>query len=102
MPSAEVQKMIPEIQAYLATQPVERAYLFGSCSRGEETPDSDVDLLVTYTDSDSLSLMDIGGMVYDLSKIVKRPVDLIEDAYLMPFARQSADHDKIKIYERAN
>lgn len=101
MPSVEVQKMIPKIQAYLATQPVERAYLFGSCSRGEETPDSDVDLLVTYTDSDSLSLMDIGGMVSDLRKIVHRPVDLIEDDYLMPFARKSADHDKIKIYERA-
>jgi predicted nucleotidyltransferase len=101
MPSVEVQEMIPKIQAYLATQPVERAYLFGSCSRGEETPDSDVDLLVTYTDSDSLSLMDIGGMVSDLRKIVHRPVDLIEDDYLMPFARKSADHDKIKIYERA-
>ncbi|MBR0064465.1 MAG: nucleotidyltransferase domain-containing protein [Paludibacteraceae bacterium] len=101
MPSVEVQKMIPKIRKYLATQPVERAYLFGSCSRGEETPESDVDLLVTYTDSDSLSLMDIGGMITDLSKIVHRPVDLIEDEYLMPFARQSADKDKIKIYERA-
>ena len=102
MPSAEVQKLIPQIQAYLATQPVERAYLFGSCSRGEERPDSDVDLLVTYTDSDKISLMDIGGMVSDLRKIVHRPVDLIEDEYLMPFARKTADHDKIKIYERAH
>ena len=47
MPSADVQKLIPQIQAYLATQPVERAYLFGSCSRGEETPDSDIDILVS-------------------------------------------------------
>ena len=101
MPSAEVQKMIPKIQAYLATQPIERAYLFGSCSRGEEAKDSDVDLLVTYTDSNNISLMDIGGMVSDLRKIVHRPVDLIEDDYLMPFARKSADRDKIKIYERA-
>ena len=46
MPSADVQKLIPQIQAYFATQPVERAYLFGSCSRGEETSDSDVDILV--------------------------------------------------------
>lgn len=102
MPSAEVQKLIPQIQEYFATQPVERAYLFGSCSRGEETKDSDVDLLVTYTDSDKISLMDIGGMVYDLSKKLNRQVDLIEDAYLMPFARKSADRDKIKIYERAH
>ena len=102
MPSAEVQNIIPKIQAYFATQPVERAYLFGSCSRGEERPDSDVDLLVTYTDSDSISLMDIGGMIIDLGNIIHRPVDLIEDQYLMPFARKTADHDKIMIYERAH
>ena len=102
MPSAEVQKLIPQIQAYFATQPVERAYLFGSCSRGEERPDSDVDLLVTYTDSDSMSLMDISRIMVNLSKKLNRKVDLVEDAYLRPFARQSVDHDKIKIYERAH
>ena len=101
MPSPEVQAMIPKIQAYLATQPVERAYLFGSCARGEETSDSDVDLLVNYTVGNTLSLMDIGGMISDLSKSLKRPVDLIEEDYLMPFAQASANRDKIKIYERA-
>ena len=102
MPSAEVQKLIPQIQAYLATQPVERAYLFGSCSRGEETPDSDVDLLVTYTDSDKISLMDISRMMVNLGKRLNRKVDLVEDAYLRPFARKSVDNDKIMIYERAH
>ena len=102
MPSADVQKLIPQIQAYLATQPVERAYLFGSCSRGEERPDSDVDLLVTYTDSDSLSLMDISRMMVNLEKRINRRVDLVEDDCLMPFARPSVDHDKIKIYERTH
>ena len=102
MPSPEVQAMIPKIQAYLATQPVERAYLFGSCARGEETNDSDVDLLVNYTVGNTLSLMDIGGMISDLSKSLKRPVDLIEEDYLMPFAQVTANRDKIKIYERAH
>jgi hypothetical protein len=102
MPSAEVQKMIPLIQAYLATQPIERAYLFGSCSRGEETKDSDVDLLVTYTDSDSLSLMDISRMMVNLGKRIHRRVDMVEDAYLRPFARKSVDRDKILLYERAH
>ena len=102
MPSPEVQAMIPKIQAYLATQPVERAYLFGSCARGEETSDSDVDLLVNYTVGNTLSLMDIGGMISDLSKSLKRPVDLIEEDYLMPFAQASANRDKIKIYERSH
>ena len=102
MPSPEVQKMIPQIQEYLATQPVERAYLFGSCSRGEETKDSDVDLLVTYTDSDSLSLMDISRMMVNLGRLIHRRVDMVEDAYLRPFARKSVDRDKILLYERAH
>ena len=101
MPSPEVQAMIPKIRAYFATQPVERAYLFGSCARGEERPDSDIDLLVNYTDGNHLSLMDIGGMISDLSESLRRPVDLIEEDYLMPFAQASANRDKIKIYERA-
>ena len=102
MPSAEVQEMIPKIRKYLATQPVERAYLFGSCSRGEETPDSDVDLLVSYIDSDKLSLMDISRMMIQLERELNRKVDLVEDEYLAPFARKSVDADKIKIYERAS
>ena len=102
MPSTDVQNMIPQIREYLATQPVERAYLFGSCSRGEERPDSDVDLLVTYTDSDSLSLMDISRMMVHLGKRINRRVDKVEEAYLKPFARRSVDHDKIMIYERAH
>ena len=101
MPSPEVQAMIPKIQAYLATQPVERAYLFGSCARGEERPDSDVDLLVNYTNSDSLSLMDITRMMVHLGKNLHRKVDLVEDDCLKPFARESVNRDKIKIYERA-
>ena len=102
MPSPEVQAMIPKIQAYLATQPIERAYLFGSCARGDERPDSDVDLLVNYTDSDSLSLMDITRMMIRLGKNLNRKVDLVEDEYLKPFARESVNRDKIKIYERAH
>ena len=102
MPSPEVQAMIPKIQAYLATQPVEQAYLFGSCARGDERPDSDVDLLVNYTDSDSLSLMDITRMMINLGKNINRKVDLVEYEYLKPFARESANRDKIKIYERAD
>ena len=87
MPSPEIQEMIPKIQEYFATQPVERAYLFGSCSRGEETSDSDVDILVTYTDSDKISLMDIGGMVSDLRKIVRRPVDNSSNRLILPLPR---------------
>ncbi len=100
MLSKNVQEMIPKIQQYLASQPIEKAWLFGSCSRGEKTPKSDVDLLVRYQDSDSISLFDISGIMLNLKKIIKRPVDLIEEDCLLPFASKSANRDKILIYER--
>ena len=99
MLSKNVQKMIPKIQQYLASQPIEKAWLFGSCSRGEETPKSDVDLLVRYQDSDSMSLFDISRITVNLKKIIKRPIDLIEEDYLLPFASKSANRDKILIYD---
>lgn len=33
------------IAEYFKTQPVLKAWLFGSFARGEETPDSDIDIL---------------------------------------------------------
>ena len=100
MLSKNVQEMIPKIQQYLASQPIEKAWLFGSCSRGEETPKSDVDLLVRYQASDSMSMFDISRITVNLKKIIKRPADLIEEDCLLPFASKSANRDKILIYER--
>ena len=41
-------QLINVIRAYFATQPVLKAWLFGSYARGEQTPDSDVDILVVF------------------------------------------------------
>ena len=102
MLSKNVQEMIPKIQAYLATQPIEKAWLFGSCSRGEETPNSDVDLLVRYKRNDNFSLMTIAKIMVNLGDIIKKPVDLVEEGRLLPFAQKSANRDKLLIYERKN
>ena len=99
MPSAEVQKLIPQIQAYFATQPVERAYLFGSCSRGEERPDSDVDLLVKLDYSQPIGLKYF-SMMTDLEQKLGRKVDLVSEDGLQPFAAPYVDQDKILLYER--
>ena len=100
MLSKNVQEMIPKIQAYLATQPIEKAWLFGSCSRGEETPNSDVDLLVRYKRNDNFSLMTIAKIMVNLGDIIKKPVDLVEEGRLLPFAQKSANRDKLLIYDR--
>lgn len=93
-------EMIGKIQEFFATQPVERAWLFGSFSRQEERPDSDVDLLVDYQNSKKLSLLDISRIMTRLQTAISREIDLVENGYLMPFAENSVNNDKYLIYER--
>ena len=100
--SNSVQQMIPKIQGYLKAKPVTKAWLFGSCSRGEEHEGSDVDILVAFDRNAPVGLLTIGGMYMDLKELLNRDVDLVEDGTLMPFAVESANHDKLLIYERAN
>ena len=90
------------IADYFKTQPIQKAWLFGSFSRGEEHPGSDVDLLVVYDEKARVSLLKHAAMICDLEKLLDRPVDLVEDGTLLPFAVKSANHDKKLIYERAS
>lgn len=92
--------MQEKIADYFKTQPVLKAWLFGSYARGEETPQSDVDILFIPDKSQHFSLFTMGGMYEDLKELLGKEVDLITEGGLMPFARESADRDKILIYER--
>ena len=92
--------MTQQIAEYFKTQPVLKAWLFGSFARGEETSDSDVDILVVLDHSQPVGLK-FFGMWGDLERMLGRPVDLVVDRTLAPYARESADRDKILIYERA-
>ena len=94
------QAMTQIIANYFKTQPVLKAWLFGSFARGEETPDSDVDILVQYDSNAKISLMTISHMMGELEKSTGRRVDLIEDGCLLPFAVESANRDRKLIYER--
>jgi hypothetical protein len=94
------QEMTQLIADYFKTQPVLKAWLFGSYARGEETEDSDVDILVEYDKDARISLLTISHMMGELEKSTGRRVDLIEEGCLMPFAVVSANRDKQLIYER--
>jgi len=90
--------IIEKIRNYFAGQPVLRAWLFGSFSRGEETPDSDVDILVQF--ENGVSHLDHVGMQLDLEEILARSVDIVTDGTLFPWVKPSVDNKKKLIYER--
>ena len=92
--------MTKQIAEYFKTQPVLKAWLFGSFARGEQTESSDVDLLIV--PEKSVGLFKLSAMHLDLQDLLHVRVDLVTDKGLLPFARESVDNDKILIYERAN
>ena len=94
------QAMTQQIAEYFKTQPVVKAWIFGSFARGEETPESDIDILVEYDDNAHISLLTISHMMGELERSTGRRVDLVEEGCLLPFAVESAYRDKRLIYER--
>ena len=94
------QTMQQTIAEYFKTQPVLKAWLFGSYARGEEREDSDVDILADF--DDSVSLLGHVRIMFGLEDELGKKVDLVTDGTLLPFAERTANRDKILIYERAN
>lgn len=92
--------IIDIICQYFSRKPIEKAWIFGSFSRGEQRPDSDIDILITFVPNTKMGLQ-FFGMIDDLEKLLNRSVDLVVEGDLLPFAAKSANRDKKLIYERS-
>ena len=86
MPVVMDKRLTDKIVRYFATQPIVKAWVFGSYARGEAHSGSDIDILV----------------VFDKEAKVSFDMDLITEGTLLSFAERTADNDKILIHERAS
>ncbi len=60
--------------------------IFGSFSRGDADENSDIDILVDL--EKGRSLMDLGGLLMDLQKLLGRPVDVVTENSLRSRIRE--------------
>ena len=97
MTISAIEKTIAE---YFKTQPVLKAWLFGSFARGENSPLSDVDLLVQYDTAARVSLLKRAAMICDLERLLDRSVDIVPEGALRPRVAERVNRDKKLIYER--
>lgn len=84
-----------ELIAELARLGATNVRVFGSVARGEETADSDVDLLVHL--SDGLSLFDLGEMQAEAGSILGVPVDLVPDVGLKDGVRENVLREAVPL-----
>ena len=69
--------------------------LIGSVARGEARPDSDVDLLVTW--SEGTSLLDHAALMLEIESLLGRTVDIASDGWVKPSIRESVYRDAIAL-----
>lgn len=69
--------------------------VFGSVARGEATEASDIDLLVKL--EPGRSLMDLGGLLFDLRKLLSVEVDVITEKGLRPRIRDKVLHEAVPL-----
>lgn len=102
MNSVTKEQIIPKLRTYFTSQPITKAWLFGSFSRGEERADSDVDILVSLDKQAHVGLFKLSTMHLELQDLLHLRVDLVTDKGLLPFARPSVEQDRILVYERGS
>jgi len=94
------QNITNKIVSYFQTQPVDKAWVFGSFARNEETENSDIDILISFSYDSKITLFRYIHMVNDLKDITGKNIDLVENGKLKNFAYSTAEAEKILIYER--
>lgn len=82
-----------EILRLAAKRGARNVRIFGSVARGEARPDSDIDFLVDL--ETGRSLLDLGGLLIDLQKLLGRPVDVVTESGLRERIRRRVLKDAI-------
>ena len=76
----EIRAKRDEIYAIARKHKAEKLWVFGSCARKEERPDSDIDLLVKF--GPTTTIFDYVRMGDSVSKLLGRQVDVVDSTAL--------------------
>src|SRR3990167_604053 len=77
---------------------VEFLGVFGSIARGEQRPDSDVDLLVRFSPNAKIGFFKLYDIEQDFSQLFNRPIDFVTEGSLSPYIKNRVLSDLKPIY----
>jgi hypothetical protein len=86
-----------QLSAFCRSHGIRKAALFGSVARGEARPDSDIDLLVTFTVPQSL--LSVVRLERELSAELGHKVELLTEEAISPHTRRRIAPALTVIYE---
>jgi uncharacterized protein len=91
----QVRRKRRDLVAAAAAHDVTNLRVFGSVARGEDRPDSDVDLLVDLPPD--IALLGLGLVQADLEAILGIKIDLVSASDLKPAVRARAERDLVAL-----
>ena len=94
----EIIERLKEREADLRAQGVAHAALFGSVARGDDRPDSDIDILVDLDPAIVVTIFDYVGVKDFIADMFDRPVDVVSRESLKPRVRPRATADAIHAF----
>lgn len=89
------------VSRVLSRYDVREAYLFGSFARGDQTPDSDIDLRLVC--GDSMTFGTLYEISLELEKELGREVEIVTNPpeHMCPSFRKNIEQDEVRLYEAA-
>ena len=91
----EIIRKLKENEAALRAQGVAHAALFGSRARGEDRPDSDIDIMVEIEPEAHVGVWGYTAIVHAIEDMFPLPVDVSDRAAQKPHVRPSAEREAI-------
>ncbi|HXW25781.1 MAG TPA: nucleotidyltransferase family protein [Xanthobacteraceae bacterium] len=79
----------------LRSKGVRHAALFGSIARGDNRPDSDIDILLEFDPAARVTIFDYVGLKDYIATLFEGPVDVIDREALKPHLRRPSVRDAV-------
>ncbi|MFW6041308.1 MAG: nucleotidyltransferase family protein [Thermoplasmatota archaeon] len=90
------EEIYEDIAQYLKKEGAEKVAIFGSYVHDNEGPDSDIDVLVKF--SETKSLLELVRMERELSEQIGIKVDLLTEKSLSPYIRDNVHKEMREVY----
>ena len=97
MPAMQVAEIKKRAEPVLRSFGIKRAAVFGSGARGEDRPDSDVDLLIAF--GKPTGMIEYMRFLYEMERILQKKVDVVTEKSVNKFVRPHVERDLVTIYE---
>jgi len=90
--------IIEKIKSKMKEYPIEKAWIYGSFSRNDDTPKSDIDIAIKA--KKSFSYFDLAGLQYELEQQIKVKMDVGFIDSFKPYIYENIIDDLKLIYEK--